>query len=264
MGKDTAISWAHHTFNPWWGCTKIEGSPACDTCYAETFANRVGYGPNPTDVNKFPIWGADTGRRTFGAKHWNEPLKWSRDAELSGIMARAFCMSMGDWAEGRPDQKPHLERLGYTINATLALYWLMLTKRPQLINKLMPVKNHPRVWQGITAERQDWLELRWRHLREVQAAVYWLSIEPMFGALTLPEDFLALGSRAWVIVGGESGSRATPIDVAAAIRLKDQCREAGVAFHFKQMSGRTKAQLEDIPPQLRVRQYPLGITEGKI
>jgi len=252
----TSISWCDFSFNPWWGCTRIEGSPACDTCYAETFANRVGYGPQPIAASKFPIWGAHERRRFFKDSHWNGPLKWNREAEEIQGSARVFCASMADWAEGRPDQSESLERLWELVRRTTSLNWLMLTKRPQLISKLCPIKNHSRVWQGTTAETQKWLDLRAAHLRDVESVVYWLSVEPMFEALTIPQWFLDLGSRGWVICGGESGHRATPIDPAWARSLRDQCREAGVRFHMKQMSGRTKAELEAIPEDLMIREYP--------
>lgn len=63
MGMETGISWTDHTFNIVWGCEKV--SPACDFCYAEAFAHRMG----------FDVWGKDKPRRVFGPAHWNEPLK---------------------------------------------------------------------------------------------------------------------------------------------------------------------------------------------
>ena len=164
-------------------------------------------------------------------------------------------MSMGDWAEGRPEQTPHLERLWELINKTTWLNWLMLTKRPQLISKLCPWRG-PRIWQGTTSETQAWLNLRWEHLKRAESEIYWLSIEPIFERIVLPNDLLALGKRAWVIVGGESGSRARPMDPNWARSLRDQCQEFGVRFHMKQMSGRTKEQLEAIPEDLMIRQFP--------
>lgn len=263
MGENSAISWTHHTFNCWWGCTRIEGSPACGpadgedgaVCYAETWSERCGYSE---PGSKFPIWGAKAQRRYFGDKHWNEPLTWDRKARSVDEMARVFCMSMGDWAEGRPDQSPHLERLWSVITLTENLHWLMLTKRPQLINKLCPphIKRNPRVWQGITAENQKWLDIRWDSLRRVEAEIYWLSVEPMFERLKLPADFLALGKRAWVICGGQSGRKAAKIDADWARDLRDQSMSHGVRFHMKQMSGNTKAELEAIPDDLLIREYP--------
>lgn len=228
MAKDTGISWTNHTFNPWWGCTKVGHSPACDGCYAERLSERFG----------FKIWGNEAPRRYFGDKHWNEPLKWNRAAEHAKQRKRVFCMSMGDWAEGRPEQRDHLERLWRLIPRTPWLDWLMLTKRPQLIPALYPASWQcdalPNVWLGTTAETQAWLDLRWPLLKRAPAAVYWLSIEPLLEPITLPEDFLALGRQAWCIVGGESGLQARPMSPDWARHLRDQCMAAGVPFHFKQ------------------------------
>lgn len=261
MGEFSAISWTDATFNCWWGCTKVGYSPACDHCYAETWAERTGYSQKATaESGKFPIWGDDAERRYFGDKHWNEPLRWNKKAEKEGIKRRVFCMSMGDWAEGRPEQKPHLDRLFDLMAQTPSLIWLMLTKRPQLIRKLYPfgtMDNPPLgIWQGVTAETQMWLDLRWKYLKEVPAEVYWLSVEPMFERIKLPQSFLDIGSRGWVICGGESGANARPIDANYARYLRDQCLDWGVRFHMKQMSGRTKAELTAIPEDLMIRQFP--------
>lgn len=253
MGKDSRISWTNHTFSPWHGCTKVGGSPACDHCYAESFSRRIGYSETGS---QFPIWGDDAKRRYFKDKHFLEPLKWDKSAKERGVTELVFCASMADWAEGRPEQVPHLKKLWDLVLQTGNLNWLMLTKRPQLISKLCPFENHPRVWQGITTETQPWLNLRWEHLRRVNSNIYWLSIEPMLGRLTLPKEFLALGNRGWVICGGESGAHARHMEPDDARHLRDQCLTAGVRFHMKQMSGSTKAALEAIPEDLMIREYP--------
>lgn len=236
MGEFTGISWTHATFNPWWGCQFVGGSPACapaegeegGVCYAYTWDKRMG-GNN---------WGADGPRRFFGDKHWAEPLKWNKKAEKAGSRIRVFCMSMGDWAEGRPDQHEHLERLWELIRQTPWLDWLMLTKRPQLIGKLYPQEWQrnplPNVWMGITTENQKWLDNRWDFLKRIDAAVYWLSIEPLFGRVVLPADFLSLGKRAWAVVGGQSGSHAVAMHPDWPRAIRDQCISAGVPYHFKQ------------------------------
>lgn len=233
MGKTTAISWCDGTHNCWWGCTFVGGSPACApepgepgaVCYANTWDARTGGNH----------WGADAPRRFFGDKHWSEPLKWDRAAAKAGIRRRNFCMSMGDWAEGRPDQAPHLQRLWDLIPQCSWTDWLMLTKRPQLIEKLYPLGRRKDVWMGTTTENQKWLDIRWPFLYgAVDASIYWLSIEPLFERIVLPKSFLGLGSRAWAIVGGQSGSSAVAMDAAWVRYLRDQCTEASVPFHFKQ------------------------------
>lgn len=233
MGKNSAISWCDHTFNPWWGCTQIGGSPACGpaegetgpVCYAKAWDARCG-GDH---------WGADKERRFFGDKHWQEPLKWNREAEADGERRRVFIMSMGDWAEGRDDQRGHVGRLmAETIPGTPWLDKLMLTKRPQLIPRLYTLGPRPDVWMGVTVENQRWMDLRWPALREVEASIYWLSMEPLFERVTLPKDFLGLGKRAWAIVGGPSGHGAGQMQPDVPRYMRDQCVEAGVPFHFKQ------------------------------
>ncbi len=142
-------------------------------------------------------------------------------------------MSMGDWAEGRPDQAASLQRLGHLIDQTPWLDWQMLTKRPQLIAKLAPTKA-ANVWHGTTAETQYWLDLRWQHLREIFAAVLWFSLEPILGPITLPDDFLERGQRAWVVLGGQSGRGSQGMHPKWARSIRDQCVEACVPFFFKQ------------------------------
>ena len=131
-----------------------------------------------------------------------------------GKRKRVFAMSHADWGENRDDELPHLERLWKLIPETPWLDWLLLTKRPKFIPRLLPkawLENPlPNVWLGTTAEDQKYLDQRWEYLREVPAAVHFLSLEPLLGRVILPEDFLALGKHAWCIVGGESGRRVVP------------------------------------------------------
>jgi protein gp37 len=114
----------------------------------------------------------------------------------------------------------------------------MLTKRPQLIHKLIPqewlLNSPPNVWMGITAEDPHWLAIRWPFLREIRADVHWLSVEPLFERIVLPDDFLSLGKRAWVVCGGQSGDGAVAMNIEWVRYLRDQCIEAGVPFYFKQ------------------------------
>lgn len=248
MGADSEIAWTNHTFNPWWGCTKV--SPGCDNCYAETFAKRVGQ----------RVWGADAPRRFFGDKHWNEPLKWNAAAAKAGVRARVFCASMADVFEGRPEDQPHRLRLWALIRATPHLDWLLLTKRPGAILPLLhgdiaaiaevaftqvdlealtwlrswtngrPPAN---VWMGTTVENQASAYVRVDRLREVPAALRFLSVEPLLEHVTLGLDGID-----WVIVGGESGPGARPFDIAWARDIVAQCKRAGVACFVKQLGAR--------------------------
>lgn len=146
MGATTGISWAHHTFAPWWGC--VEVSPACDRCYAKAFAERFG----------FMVWGAQAPRRFFGLEHWAEPLEWDRKARRMGQRRRVFCSSMADIGETRDDDtgivmEGERARLWELIRATEWLDWMLLTKRPSSYLKIpADIRALPRVWLGVTVE----------------------------------------------------------------------------------------------------------------
>lgn len=263
MGKGTKIEWADHTFNVVWGCSeKFETiddveqmDPACRNCYARTFAKRVGQ----------DVWGADKPRRVFGASHWDEPLKWNKAAEKAGERHRVFCSSMADVFEDHPEVAAQRERLWPLIAATPSLDWLLLTKRPESMLRFAPEAWRERwpsnAWAGATVPTQPFAELRIPHLLRVPAAVRFLSVEPMLGLIDLTDLVQAEGSCehhysalecdveheddgdwngatvSWVICGGESGPKSRPMDLAWVRSLRDQCVDAGVAFHFKQHGG---------------------------
>lgn len=229
MAKDSKIEWTHHTFNPWWGCTKV--SPGCKHCYAETWARRVGQ----------HVWGARAERRTLSEAYWRQPLAWNASAARRARRERVFCASMADVFEDRRDLDKHRERLWRLIAETPQLDWLLLTKRPQNVERLAPygsVWPH-NVWLGATAENQKWLDRRMLELSALNAHVLFLSCEPLLGAL----DFSAWVAAArrgerrlvdWVIAGGESGAHARPANPEWFASLRDQCLTAGIRFHFKQ------------------------------
>lgn len=228
MGKDTRIEWTHHTFNPWWGCVRV--SAACDHCYAETWAKRLGQN----------VWGPKTDRRFFSDAHWKEPLKWNRDAVAQGVRRRVFCASMADVFENRKDLIPHRTRLLELIAATPQLDWLLLTKRIHLVRKQLPkgYEFPANVWLGATVENQDAVEKRLKYLLEFTTpSVRFLSCEPLLGPVDL-RKYLRRGENGmrvdWVIAGGESGPGARPMDPAWPDDLRKQCSTAKVAFHFKQ------------------------------
>lgn len=228
MGKDSSIEWTDHTFNPWWGCTKV--SPGCNNCYAETWAKRVGQ----------QLWGASRDRRFFTDKHWSEPLKWNAEAEAQGKRKRVFCASMADVFESRHDLDSWRERLWNLIGATPWLNWLLLTKRPQNIETMVPwaAKWPDNVWIGTTVEDQTRAEERVPLLLKHPAKCHFLSCEPLIGPVDLSPwtngDSKTLHRISWVIAGGESGHNARPMLPGWARRLRDQCSEASVPFHFKQ------------------------------
>ena len=195
MAKDSKIEWTHHTFNPWWGCTKV--SPGCKHCYAETWARRTGRA----------IWGNAAPRRELSDAYWKQPIAWNGEAARAGKRARVFCASMADVFEDRRDLDRHRARLWPLIEATPHLDWLLLTKRPQNMRKLAPWDGAwpANVWAGTTAENQRWADKRIPVLLEVPARIHFISAEPLLGPVEVSR-WLALkpGRRLdWVIAGGE-------------------------------------------------------------
>lgn len=221
MGQNSAIEWTEHTFNPWWGCVRV--SPGCQNCYAEALAKRYGH----------DIWGVQTNRRFLSDKHWKQPLQWNRRATQQGDRARVFCASMADVFEDSHSLDTSRERLWELISETPMLDWLLLTKRPENMLRIAPWKgNWPNnIWAMTTAENQLYAEKRVPLLLEVPAAVHGLSVEPMLGCVDLTAW---LDKIDWVIVGGESGGKARPMQPEWVRYLRDQCLEANVPFFFKQ------------------------------
>ena len=221
MARNSKIEWTTHTFNPWWGCVKV--SPACKHCYAEAWAKRVGQ----------DVWGAQSGRRFFGDKHWAEPLRWNAVAAAAGERARVFCASMADVFEERSDLDGARARLWGLVEATPQLDWLLLTKRPAAVPRLAPWGQRwpGNVWLGTTVEDERAARERLPELARVPAAVRFISAEPLLGPVDIGPWAHAVD---WVITGGESGPRARPSSPSWFLALLNQCMTASIAFHFKQ------------------------------
>jgi protein gp37 len=259
MAQNSSIEWTDHTFNPWWGCSKV--SPACDNCYAELWAKRMGH----------RVWGSRADRRFFSDSHWNEPLAWNEEASIVRKRKRVFCASMADVFERRNELTPKRTRLWNLIDQTPWLDWLLLTKRPQNIHQMAPWKKDwpANVWLGTTVESQPFAEKRLPFLLQNGAVVRFLSCEPLLGPLDLSAWFHKSGLHSidWVIAGGESGPRSRPMHPDWVSNLLRQCQSAKVPFHFKQWGhwAPTTAITEDVPAQTLklaeerpVRMVPLG------
>lgn len=228
MAKDSSIEWTHHTFNPWWGCTKV--SPGCDHCYADNLSRRYGH----------HVWGHDAPRRFLSDANWNQPVLWEKAAAAKGVRERVFCASMADVFEVNPAVVTARARLLQLIHATPSLDWLLLTKRPNSIAKLLPAGYvfPANVWIGTTVENQETADKRIRYLQQFTTpAVRFLSCEPLLGPVDI-RRYLQPGRNAvridWVICGGESEHGARPMNPEWAQSLLEQCLEAGVPFLFKQ------------------------------
>lgn len=250
MGANSGIAWTDHTFNPWWGCVRV--SPGCDHCYAEAWDKRTG-GAH---------WGARAEYRQFTDKHWNGPRRWDKAAGLAGKRARVFCASMADVFDNRGPVEARA-RLWALIAETPNLDWLLLTKRPQNVAAMLPPgwgEGWGNVWLGTTCENQVEAERRIPHLRQVPAAVRFLSCEPLIG----PVDPDTTGIH-WIIAGGESGGGARPYQPEWARSLLAASRARGVAFFHKQ-TGSVRAGWPGVtgkgdnpaewPADLRVQEFP--------
>jgi protein gp37 len=264
MGEVTAISWCDHTFNLVWGCQRV--SPACENCYAEAFSHRLGK----------DLWGPKAERQVMSESYWQQPLKWNRYAEKTGTRKRVFCSSMADVFEDHKTVNFERHKLFLLIEDTPHLDWLLLTKRPENINRMLPrawrEKPRPNVWLGVTVENQKYADERIPLLLQTPAAVRFLSCEPLLGALGLAKylytRFDTNDGRFpyykidWVIVGGESGSHARPMHPDWARSLRDQCAAADVAFHFKQWGEYVQAWQVPLEQAGTVAGHPATVLHG--
>jgi protein gp37 len=216
MAQKTTIEWTQATWNPVRGCTKI--SAGCASCYAAIFAERWrGIRGHPYEQ------GFDL---RLVPEKLEEPLRWKRPQMI-------FVNSMSDlYHEG-----VSLEYIRKIFDVMERAHWhtfQILTKRSARLAELAPLLRWPaNVWQGVTVESSAYVE-RIDELRQVPAAVRFLSLEPMLTAI----PHLPLKGIDWVIVGGESGRRHRPIDAEWIRDIRNQCLDAGVAFFFKQWGGR--------------------------
>lgn len=282
MGQDSHIQWTHHTFNPWRGCTHV--SPGCEHCYAETLSKR-----NPATLG---TWGANGTRAMASESYWRQPERWNRAAEKAGERRRVFCASLADVFEDRPELVWPRARLFALTSRTPHLDWLLLTKRPENARRMIEDLHQlwladvaPNVWLGTTVEDQRRADERIPILLGTPAAVRFLSCEPLLGPVDLtmvgaaqvsPTHRLGINYLArdgmhldWLIVGGESGAKARPMDLAWARSLVEQGRAAEVPVFVKQLGARPTAAGHlgplrhraggdpgEWPNELRVRQFP--------
>lgn len=231
MVEHSKIEWTNHTFNPWLGCTAI--SPACDHCYAEAQTARF----------KQVGWGAHAPRKRTSEAYWRQPLLWNDKAEKSGVRFKVFCASLADVFDNHKSILPEWRfDLWALIRATPHLDWLLLTKRPQNIERFLPAGwwgGYSNVWLGTTVENQPEANRRIPHLLATPATKRFLSCEPLLGPVDLGQfvfqhETTEAGFIDWVICGGESGPKARPMHPDWARSLRDQCQAAGVPFFFKQ------------------------------
>lgn len=250
MADVTGISWTDHTFNPWWGCTRI--APGCDNCYAATFDKRTGG----------DYWNPKIDPRLTSVSNWNKPKKWNRLAEESGIRKKVFCGSMMDWCDNdAPDGA--LDRLWAIINETPRLDWQLLTKRSTLIEKKLPSDwgcGYDNVWLGVTVEDMEYGYKRIEDLNKIPAKVSFLSCEPLLEKIT----DIKLSNIDWVIIGGESGPNFRPMEKDWVNQLIYEARIESVPVWFKQWGGNQKDKGGSLIYGEELKQWPTYLTGEKL
>lgn len=225
MSEISSIEWTDATWNPVRGCTKI--SPGCKHCYAETFAERFRGVPGHPYEQGFDL--------RLVPEKLAEPLKWAASKTV-------FVNSMSDlFHETVPDS--YIEQVVRVMELADWHTYQVLTKRADrlrdtLCGPLAAASQLGHIWWGVSVENRKHGLPRIDSLREAPAAVRFLSVEPLL------EDLgqIDLSGIDWVIVGGESGWGARPMDPAWVISLRDQCQGRGVPFFFKQWGGEQKSK----------------------
>jgi protein gp37 len=215
MAQSSSIEWTEATWNPVTGCTKV--SPGCKHCYADRMARRLQAMGQPRYAAGF--------RLTLQEDLVELPLRWRKPRLI-------FVNSMSDLFH--PDVPvDYVARVFRVMEQAQQHQFQVLTKRAERLAEVSPHLPWPsNVWMGLSVETADYA---WRvaHLLSVPAKVRFLSLEPLLGPL--PD--LPLQGIQWVIVGGESGPGARPMQAAWVRDIRRQCREHDVAFFFKQWGG---------------------------
>jgi len=257
MSDNTKIEWTDATWNPVRGCTKI--SPGCAHCYAETFAERFRGVPGHPYEQGFDL-------RLIPEK-LAEPLRWSKSKMV-------FVNSMSDlFHKDVPD-----EYILAVVRVMQMANWhtyQVLTKRSERLREMLEGKLRdaaaaPHIWWGVSVENREHGLPRIESLRAAPAGVRFLSVEPLLEDLG---EFDLSGIH-WVIVGGESGNGARPMEREWLVRIRDRCQQAKVPFFFKQWGGVRKsangrnldgatcdeipARTQGIVPALKERQEAMG------
>lgn len=224
MSLDSAIEWTDATWNPVRGCTKV--SDGCKHCYAETFAERFrGVKGHPYEL------GFDL---RLVPEKLAEPLRWRTPKMI-------FVNSMSDLFHDRVPES-YIKAVATVMVTARWHTYQVLTKRSERLRALLNsalsfAAVQPHIWWGVSVESQKYGLSRIEDLRSAQAAVRFLSVEPLL------EDVgeLNMNGIDWVIVGGESGPGARPMKREWVLSVRDQCRTAGVPFFFKQWGGVRKS-----------------------
>ena len=236
MATKSKIEWTESTWNPVTGCTKI--SPGCKNCYAERMAKRLQAMGQPNYANGFSL--------TVHPHVVEATLSWKAPQVI-------FVNSMSDLFH----KDVPLAFIQKVFDVMKRAHWhqfQILTKRSgrmlQLDSSLAWAGN---IWMGVSVETEQY-QHRIDDLRQTSAAVKFLSLEPLLGSL----PSLDLAGIDWVIVGGESGPRARPMDEEWVLEIRDQCVDQGVPFFFKQWGGTNKKKAGRILQGRTWDEMPVG------
>ncbi|HEV57771.1 MAG TPA: phage Gp37/Gp68 family protein [Phycisphaerales bacterium] len=234
MATQSAIEWTESTWNPVTGCTKI--SAGCANCYAERMARRLQAMGQYRYRHGFEV--------TLQPEALDEPARWRRSRMV-------FVNSMSDlFHEAVPTA--FIRRVFDVMKANRRHTFQIRTKRSARLRELAPSLDWPdNIWMGVTVEREDYRD-RIADLRTIGCGVRFLSLEPLLG----PMSQLDLAGVDWVIVGGESGPGARPMDAEWARGVRDRCVAMGIPFFFKQWGGVNKKRAGRVLDGRLWNQYP--------
>ncbi len=218
MANNSSIEWTDATWNPVTGCTKV--SPGCKNCYADRMAGRLQAMGVSQYRNGFAL--------TLQQEALSVPLRWKKPRFV-------FVNSMSDLFH-KDIPLDYIQRVFRVMRDASRHTFQVLTKRPEIALKYSPDLPWPKnVWLGTSVENAFYTH-RIRDLRKVPAHTRFLSVEPLIG----PIPRLPLQGINWVIVGGESGPGARPMEADWVRRIRDRCLAKGVPFFFKQWGGTNK------------------------
>ncbi len=215
MSSVSKIEWTEATWNPVTGCTKV--SSGCRHCYAERMAKRLQAMGQPNYSNGFRV--------ALHEKVLELPLAWRKPQTI-------FVNSMSDLFHENVPAK-FIQRVFHIMEQAHWHRFQILTKRSDRLLELNPKLSwNPNIWMGVSVENQE-CTFRIDHLRKTGAKIKFISFEPLLG----PIHALNLKGIDWVIVGGESGHQARPMDALWAVDIRNRCQRTKVSFFFKQWGG---------------------------
>lgn len=215
MATKSTIEWTESTWNPLTGCTKI--SPGCKHCYAERMAFRLQAMGQPNYRNGF--------RLTLHEHALAIPLSWKKPQII-------FVNSMSDLFHKDVPTEFILKVFEVMRRAHWHTFQVLTKRSARLLELNSKIDWSPNVWMGVSVESDQYVS-RIDHLRQTNAHIKFLSLEPLLG----PLPRLNLNGINWVIVGGESGPGARPLEEEWVIDIRKQCRRVRVPFFFKQWGG---------------------------